>query len=68
MFIDTSFTVKDSFVQNSNKYLKSTMEKLGFKSDPEKQRQYLNNWVLSKTNNKIKDLFPQGNIYILNSK
>lgn len=62
MFIDTEFTVKDSFVQNSMKYLKSTMEKLKFKSDPEKQRQYLNNWVLTKTNNKIKDLFPAGSL------
>lgn len=63
MFVDTSFNVKDSFVQNSMKYLKSTLEKLGFNAAPEIQRQYLNNWVLNKTNNKIKDLFPQGNYY-----
>jgi len=60
MFVDTAFNVKDSFVDNSKKYLKSSMEKLNFKNDPEQQRQHINNWVLSKTNNKIKDLFPKG--------
>ncbi|XP_027846973.1 leukocyte elastase inhibitor-like isoform X4 [Aphis gossypii] len=62
MFVDTAFNVKDSFVENSKKYLKSSMEKLNFKKDPEQQRQYLNNWVLNKTNNKIKDLFPKDSI------
>jgi len=60
MFVDTAFKVKDSFVENSKKYLKSSMENLNFKNNPEEQRQYLNNWVLNKTNNKIKDLFPKG--------
>ncbi|XP_060838643.1 leukocyte elastase inhibitor-like isoform X2 [Rhopalosiphum padi] len=62
MFVDTAFNVKDSFVENSRKYLKSSMEKLNFKNDPEQQRKYLNDWVLSKTNNKIKDLFPKDTI------
>jgi len=60
MFVDTAFNVEDSFVENSKKYLKSSMEKLNFKKNPEKQRRYINNWVLNKTNNKIKDLFPKG--------
>jgi len=60
MFVDTAFNVKDSFVKDSMNYLKSSMEKLNFKNNPEQQRQYLNNWVLNKTNNKIKDLFPKG--------
>jgi serpin B len=62
MFVDTAFKVKDSFVENSKKYLKSSMENLNFKNNPEEQRQYLNNWVLNKTNNKIKDLFPKDSI------
>ncbi|XP_008183051.1 leukocyte elastase inhibitor isoform X2 [Acyrthosiphon pisum] len=57
MFVDTDFDVKDSFVENSKKYLKSSMEKLDFRNDPERQRRYLNNWVLIQTNNKIKDFF-----------
>ncbi|KAL4149577.1 hypothetical protein QTP88_003503 [Uroleucon formosanum] len=62
MFVDETFNVKKSFVENSRKYLNSSMEKLNFKNDPNEQRLYLNNWVLSKTNNKIKDLFPEGSI------
>jgi len=54
MFVDTNFDVKDSFVENnSKKYLKSSMEKLDFRNGPEQQRQYLNNWVLIQTKNKI---------------
>jgi serpin B len=60
MFVDTNFNVKSSYVENTNKYLKATMEKLNFKQNPEKQRQYINNWVLQKTNDKIKNLFPKG--------
>jgi len=60
MFVDETFNVKKSFVENSMKYLKSSMEKLNFKNDPKEQLKYLNKWVLDKTNNKIKDLFPEG--------
>lgn len=60
MFVDAAFNVKDSFVENSMKYLKSSIEKLNFKNDPEQQCRYLNNWVLNKTDNKIKDVFPKG--------
>lgn len=60
MFVDTTFEVKDSFVKDSMNYLKSSMDKLNFKKDPETQRQFINNWVANKTNNKIKDLFPSG--------
>ncbi|KAL4148666.1 hypothetical protein QTP88_002838 [Uroleucon formosanum] len=62
MFIDAAFNVKDSFVENSMKYLKSSIEKLNFKNDPEQQCRYLNNWVLNKTDNKIKDVFPKDSI------
>jgi len=60
MFVDNSFNVKTSFIEDTKKYLYSSMEKLNFHHKPEEQRQYINNWVLGKTNNKIKDLFPQG--------
>jgi len=60
MFVDSTFNVKSSFVDNSKTYLKSTMEKLNFLTEPEKQRKYINNWVLEKTNNKIAELFPAG--------
>lgn len=60
MFVDSNFNIKKSFVENSMNYLKSSMEKLNFNSDPENQRKYINNWVLNKTNNKINELFPAG--------
>ncbi|CAI6369440.1 unnamed protein product [Macrosiphum euphorbiae] len=63
-FIDTAYNVKDTFVENCRKYLKSSSKKLNFKNDPEQQRQYLNNWVLNETNNKIKDVFPKDSINV----
>lgn len=60
MFIDSGFDIKQSFVEKSKNYLKSSMEKLNFHNDPNKQRNFINNWVLSKTNNKISNLFPDG--------
>lgn len=60
MFVDDTFNVKNSYVENTKTFLKSSMEKVNFKENPEKQRQYINNWVLNKTNNKISDLFPAG--------
>ncbi|KAL5232727.1 hypothetical protein ACI65C_000137 [Semiaphis heraclei] len=62
MFVDKVFNVKESFLENSMKYFKSSLEKLNFKNEPEQQCQYLNNWVLNKTNNKIKDLFSKDSI------
>ena len=43
MFVNTAFNIKDSFVENSEKYLKLSIEKLNFKNDTEQQRHYLNN-------------------------
>lgn len=60
MFVDSSFSVKPSFLSDTTSYLKSTMEKLNFKDDPETQRKFINDWVLKKTNDKIKDLFAPG--------
>lgn len=60
MFVDSAFNVKESFVDSSRNYLKSSIEKLDFKNDPETQRQFINNWVSNKTNNKIRELFPRG--------
>lgn len=64
MFIDKTFNIKTKFLTDSTTFLKSSVENLNFNSNPEEQRQYLNNWVLNKTNNKIKDIFPQGMVYV----
>lgn len=63
MFVDTSFNVKDNFVDNCIKYLKSSMEKLDFKNNSEEQRHYINNWALNKTDDKIKDILSESNSY-----
>lgn len=47
-------------MSETTNYLKSSMEKLNFKTDPERQRQYINDWVSNKTNDKIKGLFAEG--------
>lgn len=60
MFIDTKFNIEESFVDNARQFLKSSTEKLNFGTQPEEQRNYINNWVLDKTNKKISNLFPAG--------
>lgn len=60
MFIDTKFNVKQSFVNDCKTYLNSSLEILNFKENPEVQRQFINDWVLEKTKNKIENLFPAG--------
>ncbi|XP_050430549.1 leukocyte elastase inhibitor-like isoform X2 [Adelges cooleyi] len=62
MFVENSYTIKQSYLEKTNEYLNSTIEKLDFKSNPEVQLVYLNNWVESKTNGKIKDLFSKDSI------
>lgn len=60
IYVDTSFDIKQRFVDDSKTYFNSSMIKLSFKSDPEEQRQYINDWVLSKTNLKINEVYPKG--------
>lgn len=60
MFIDNTLKVKDSFAENCIQYFMSSIEKLDFKNNPKEQCQYINNWVLNKTNEKIKGIFSEG--------
>lgn len=60
MFVDCSFDVKESFVEKSSNYLKSSVNRLNFEIDPEKQRQFINDWILVNTNYKIRELIPEG--------
>lgn len=63
MFIDTNYKVKESYKQQTSNYLKSSVDKLNFKGNPEEQRKHINDWVLKKTNGKINNLFPSGFLY-----
>lgn len=68
MFVDKSYKVRQSYIESTSKYLKSSMDKLNFKESPEEQRTFINNWVLNRTNGKIADLFPAGKyIYLYKS-
>ncbi|XP_050548235.1 serpin B4-like, partial [Daktulosphaira vitifoliae] len=62
MFVEKSFNIKQSYVEKVLKYLNSSVDELDFKSQPENQRSYINQWVENKTNGKIKNLFPSGSI------
>lgn len=60
MFVDTNYNVNPKFVDNSMTYLNSSLTQLNFKDNPDEQRQFINNWVSKKTNNKINELFTKG--------
>ena len=73
---DSKYTLSTAnalWAQNDYKFLNdylTTLEQyyggkatnLDFKNSTEEARQTINNWVESKTNNKIKNLFPQGSL------
>lgn len=56
MFIDSSYNVKQSFIEKSM----NCIESLDFKNDPKEQEKYINNWIFKKTREKINELFIQG--------
>ncbi|XP_050535132.1 serpin B4-like [Daktulosphaira vitifoliae] len=62
MFIDNSFKIKQNYLEETKNYMKTAVEILNFKENPENQRTYLNEWVEKKTNGKIKNLFPPNSI------
>ncbi|XP_050535807.1 leukocyte elastase inhibitor-like [Daktulosphaira vitifoliae] len=61
-FIENSFDVNKSYVENAKNFLSSTVEKLNFQTDPNKARVYLNEWALNHTDGIIKEVFPDGSI------
>jgi serpin B len=50
----------DTFVQLNNQYYHAGLENVDFINDTETSRQTINQWVEEKTNEKIKNLIPQG--------
>ncbi|XP_050536611.1 serine protease inhibitor 42Dd-like [Daktulosphaira vitifoliae] len=64
IFVDNSFDLNSTFVNNARNYLYSPIEKLNFKIDPIKVRNYLNEWGSKLTDGLIKELFPDGSINI----
>ncbi|MCK5233845.1 MAG: serpin family protein [Candidatus Aenigmarchaeota archaeon] len=50
----------DEYTNNVEKYYGGKITNLDFITETEKSRQIINTWVEDQTNNKIKDLLPQG--------
>jgi serine protease inhibitor len=50
----------DSFIAVNNRYYNAGLENVDFVNETEQARQTINQWVEDKTQDKIKDLIPQG--------
>ena len=56
------FTIQSAFLKILAQNYGTGMNLLDFKNSPEPSRVTINNWVSDQTNNRIKDLLPQGSI------
>ena len=54
------FSFLKSYTDTIGNYYGGKIQNLDFKTETEKSRQTINNWVEGQTNNKIKDLIPKG--------
>jgi serpin B len=62
LWAEQDFNFLDNYLTTVEKYYGGKTTNLDFKNDWEASRLIINNWVEDKTNNKIKDLFPEGSI------
>ena len=65
LWAEQDFHFLDEYLTTVEKYYGGKTTNLDFKNEPEASRLIINNWVEDKTNNKIKDLFPEGSIHPL---
>jgi len=56
IFVDSSFSVKSSYLEKTKCYYKSEALTLPLQSDPQNSANSINSWVSEKTNDRIKDL------------
>ena len=59
LWVRKEYPLNQQFVQNSKNYYEANVTNLDFRDEPEKSRVIINEWVASKTNDKIKDLIPE---------
>lgn len=52
----------DEYIETIESFYAGKVTNLDFKSKTEQSRQTINSWVENKTNDKIKDLFPEGSL------
>ncbi|XP_052703943.1 leukocyte elastase inhibitor-like [Crassostrea angulata] len=62
IFSKLGLEIKESYKKESLDYYNSEIELLDFVGNPEGSRTRINTWVEDQTNNKIKDLIPEGGI------
>ena len=65
LWAEQDFQFLDEYLTTVEKYYAGKTTNLDFKNEPDSSRLIINNWVKDKTNNKIKDLFPEGSIHPL---
>ena len=65
LWAQQNFQFLDDYLTTVEKYYGGKTTNLDFKNEPDSSRLIINNWVEDKTNNKIKDLFPEGSIHPL---
>jgi len=62
LWAQNDYKFLDDYFATIEKYYGGKATNVDFKNSTEDTRQIINNWVESKTNNKIKDLFPKGSL------
>ncbi|XP_044151184.1 serpin B4-like [Bufo gargarizans] len=61
-FIKQLFPLEEKFLQILKKCYRAEVNSVDFKTNPEAERQKINEWVESKTERKIRELFAQGSV------
>ena len=62
VYIDNHYQLKQEYSSNIAKYFSSQPDLMDFVNQPEASRQQINQWVASKTNNKIEELLASGSV------
>ena len=62
VWVEQTYPVKQGFLDKLKKKYRAEYEKADFKEQTEVERLKINNWVLGKTKNKIKDLLKPGSL------
>ena len=60
LFAAKDYEILESYVRNTQDYYNAPTERLDFINKGEQSRQYINEWVETKTHDKIKDFFKPG--------
>lgn len=62
LFAQEGFELQQPFVETTRGHYAAPVEELDFIRDTENSRTYINEWVAEKTNERIRDLLPEGSI------